>query len=89
MPNAGGNGRPKWVSQVLMGVVMLLIGGAAGNLFGERTAAMVKEALTTHEKAQGHSVLVERVNRIEQHVLNELEELTEELRRIRELVERQ
>ena len=89
MTNAGANHRPKWVAQVLMGVVMLLIGGAAGNLFGERTAALVKEALSDHEQVQGHQVLVERVNRIEQHVLDELEELNEELKRIRALVERQ
>lgn len=71
----------KWLTVTLAGVVILLLGAFFGDVAASIRYAGLSQRLSEHEREEGHQVMVEKVNDLEEQYLRALSEIKAKLER--------
>lgn len=76
-----GHGVWRWIAASLLAVLMLLIGGMAGDWVASFRYSRLHGRMTEHERMVGHPVMVQRVTDQDENNRESLERIEEKLNR--------
>ena len=74
----------KWIAGVSVSVALFFLGGFVGDGVGSSRVAELETEVRRHVESAGHPVMSERVESLEQRVIERLERIEERLGRIEE-----